>query len=70
MRDISADILFQLLFFSPAGGHSEEFWHIQGCPLFDVHPVFPLPTGSSRGVLYLTLHCHHWNDSAFGWAAV
>ena len=28
-----------------AGGRCDQFWHGQGCPLFDVvHPVFPLPT--------------------------
>ena len=27
-----------------AGGPCEQFWHGQGCPLFDVvHPAFPLP---------------------------
>ena len=30
--------------FSVEGLH-EQFWHRQGCPLFDVvHPAFPLPT--------------------------
>ena len=29
----------------PAGGPCEQFWHGQGCPLFDVfHPAFPLAT--------------------------
>ena len=33
-----------LLVFS-AGGPCEQFWHGQGCPVFDVvHPAFPLPT--------------------------
>ena len=28
-----------------AGGHCEQFWHGEGCPLFDVvHTAFPLPT--------------------------
>ena len=28
-----------------AGGHCEQFWHGQGCPIFDfVPPAFPLPT--------------------------
>ena len=28
-----------------AGGRREQFWHGQGCPLFDfVHPPFPLST--------------------------
>ena len=28
-----------------AGGPCEQFWHCQGCPLFDVvHPAFHLPT--------------------------
>ena len=32
----------------PAGGTCEQFWHGQGCPLFDVvHPAFPLPTTAS-----------------------
>ena len=31
-----------------AGGPCEQFWHGQGCPLFDVvHPAFPLPTTAS-----------------------
>ena len=31
-----------------AGGHCEQFWHGQQCPLFDVvHPAFPLPTTAS-----------------------
>ena len=31
-----------------AGGHHEQFWHRQGCPLFDVvHPAFPLLTTAS-----------------------
>ena len=43
MRDDSAEIL--LHFFFSAGGPFEQFWHGQGCPLFDVvHPAFPLPT--------------------------
>ena len=30
-----------------AGGPCEQFWHGQGCPLFDVvHPAFPLPRRS------------------------
>ena len=30
------------------GGHCEQFWHGQGCPLFDVdHPAFSLPTMAS-----------------------
>ena len=30
------------------GGSCEQFWHGQGCPLFDVvHPAFPLPTTAS-----------------------
>ena len=51
MRDDSAEILP----ISSAGGPCEQFWHRQGCPLFDVvHPAFPLPTTASpalRGVL-------------------
>ena len=27
-----------------AGGHCEQLWHGQGCPLFDVRPAFLLPT--------------------------
>ena len=38
-----------------AGGRCEQFWHRQGCPLFDfLHQIFPLPTTASptlRGVL-------------------
>ena len=31
-----------------AGGPCEQFWHWQGCPVFDVaHPAFPLPTKAS-----------------------
>ena len=31
-----------------AGGPCDQFWHRQGCPLFDVvHPAFPLPTAAS-----------------------
>ena len=31
-----------------AGSLCEQFWHEQGCPLFDVvHPAFPLPTTAS-----------------------
>ena len=30
------------------GGHCEQFWHEQGCPLFGVfYPAFPLPTTPS-----------------------
>ena len=30
------------------GGHCEQFWHGQECPLFEfVHPAFPPPTTSS-----------------------
>ena len=42
MRDNSAEILFWSFL---QGGHYEQFWHGQGCPLFGVvHPAFPLPT--------------------------
>ena len=38
-----------------AGGLCEQFWHGQGCPIFDcVQPAFPLPTSTSptlQGVL-------------------
>ena len=28
--------------------HYKQFWHLQGCPLYDiVHPAFPLPTTAS-----------------------
>ena len=34
--------------FPPAEGSLEQFWHGQGCPLFDVvHPEFSLPTKAS-----------------------
>ena len=47
MRDDSAEILLQFFFFS-AGSSCEQFWHGQGCPLFDVvHPVLSLPTTAS-----------------------
>ena len=46
MRDDSAEILSQ--YFS-AEGYCEQFWHVQGCPVFDVvHPAFPLPTAASH----------------------
>ena len=36
---------FKLCVHTTAGGHCEQFWHRQRCPLFDVfHPAFPLPT--------------------------
>ena len=41
-------VLFFFFFF--AGGPCEQFWHGQGCPLFDVrvvHSAFPLPTTAS-----------------------
>ena len=39
-----------------AGGHFEQFWHGQGCPLFDAdHPAFPLQTTTSNPNLTLTL---------------
>ena len=45
MTDDSAEILFQSF---SAGGPCEQFWHGQGCPLFDVvHAAFPLPTTAS-----------------------
>ena len=45
MRDDSAEILFQSFY---ARGSREQFWHLQGCPLFGVvHPAFPLPTTAS-----------------------
>ena len=51
--DDSAQILFHC--FLSAGGHSDQFWHGQGCPLFDVvHSAFPLPptaSSSLQGVL-------------------
>ena len=48
MRDDSAEILFQFFFFFSAGGPCEQFWHSQGCPLFDVvHSALSLPTTAS-----------------------
>ena len=42
MKDDSPEILFQSF---SEGGPCEQFWHGQGCPLFDVaDPAFPLPT--------------------------
>ena len=52
MNDDSAENSIPLF---PAGGHCEQFWHGQGCPLFDVvHPACSLPTITSptlRGAL-------------------
>ena len=52
MTDNSAEILFHGVFFFClfvfyAGGLCELFWDGQGCPLFDVHPAFPLSTTAS-----------------------
>ena len=45
MTDDLKDILFQYLF---ARGRCEQFWHGQGCTLFDVdQPAFPLPVMAS-----------------------
>ena len=33
------------------------------------HGLKSQEVGGERGSLYLTLHCHHQNDSAFRWAA-
>ena len=45
VRDNSAEILFQSFL---AGGPCGEFWHGQGCPLFDVvHPGSTLLTTAS-----------------------
>ena len=49
MGDDSANLLLVL----SAVGSCEQFWHGQGCPLFDVvHSAFPLPTTASP-----TLQC-------------
>ena len=41
MRDHSAEILFRSFLQKAL---CEQFWHGQGCPLFDdVNPAFPLP---------------------------
>ena len=41
----SRDPLLQVF---SAGSHCEQFWHWQGCPLFDVvHLALPLPTAAS-----------------------
>ena len=46
------------------GGHCEQFWHGQGCPLFEVvHPAFPLPTTMAP-----TLQCAM--EKSFGEAVV
>ena len=45
MRDDSTEVLFPVF---SEGGLCEQFWHGQGCPLFDVvHPAFPLPSMKS-----------------------
>ena len=45
MRDDSAEILFQSFLQGPP---REQFWHGQGCPLFDiVRGAFLLPTTAS-----------------------
>ena len=45
VTDDSAEILFQSFFFS--WRLCEQFWHGQGCPVFDsVRPAFPLPVTS------------------------
>ena len=49
MWDDSAEILFRSFFCCIfVGDPCKQFWHGQGCPLFDfVNPAFPLPTTSS-----------------------
>ena len=43
--DDPAEVLFQTF---SAGGCCKQFWHGQGCPLFDIiYPAFPLPTVAS-----------------------
>ena len=45
-RDNSTKILFKS--FLREAIVSKQFWHGQGCPLFDViHPAFPPPTTAS-----------------------
>ena len=52
MKYDPSEILFRSFLQESPG---EQFWHGQGCPLFDVvHPAFPLPTTASptlQGVL-------------------
>ena len=43
-RDDSSEILFPVF---SAGGPRQQFRNGQGCPLFGVHPAFPLPTTAS-----------------------
>ena len=38
---------FPVFFFFFAEGHCEQFWHMQCCPFFHIHPAFPLPTTES-----------------------
>ena len=46
MRDNSAEILFKSF---SAGGPCEQFWHGQGCSLFDdVHQASPLPNDHQK----------------------
>ena len=48
MRDDSAKILFQVFFFFFSGSPCDQFWHEQGCPVFDVvHAEFSLRTTAS-----------------------
>ena len=45
MKYDPSEILFRSFLQESPG---EQFWHGQGCPLFDVvHPAFPLPTTAS-----------------------
>ena len=48
----------------PAGGHCEQFWHGQRCPILDVvHPAFPLPTTALptlQGALRMVLERLSW----------
>ena len=63
------------------GGHHEQFWYVQGCPVFEVvHTVFPLPTTRPTEICQcltdlhrITLLCDKFPDminmafNTFGW---
>ena len=56
-----------------AGGPCEQFWHGQGCPLFDVvHPAFPLLTTASptlQGSLTMILERPSWHVTCLNYAS-
>ena len=51
MTDMNDEFIRDSLPVFSAGGPCEQFWHGQGCPLFDVvHSAFPLPPTLQLGV--------------------